>query len=158
MGHSIFHPHFLGFLVISDGYNGEKKSPWHAYTNPAEGLFDVFQGPLVTKNTSFSPAQGFFSPLLSTPKFPPSYLPHFLLIPSSQSFEETWNTRLEEGGELKVEGMWSGKSKRSTSSQMQKWERKVSSLLSLHFFSFLRLFSSAWQDKYAKEKALETKR
>jgi len=34
------------------------------------------------------------------------------------------DTRLEEGGELNIEGMWRGESKRSASSQMQKRKRK----------------------------------
>jgi hypothetical protein len=39
---------------------------------------------------------------------------------SSTKLQGDIDTRLEEGGELNVEGMWRGKSKRSPSSQMQK--------------------------------------
>ncbi len=73
-----------------------------------------------------------FSAPLSALKFspptylPPSYLPHLISHSISkawessrawvaQSFKETWDTRLEEGGELNVE-----EGKRSASSQMQK--------------------------------------
>jgi len=93
-------------------------------------------------------------PLLPTPLphtyFPPSYLPppSYLshLISCSlhlQSLEELMSlnsiefrghvdTRLEEGGEFNVEGIWRGKSKRSVSSQMQKGEKII-------FFTFLFL-------------------
>jgi len=37
---------------------------------------------------------------------------------SSIEFRGDVDTRLEEGGELNVEGIWRGKSKRSASSQM----------------------------------------
>jgi hypothetical protein len=66
-----------------------------------------------TKNTSFSPAQGFFSPILCPKKFPSTYLPPPTSLTSfpahlmaraqessrawvAQSFQETWDTRLEE--------------------------------------------------------------
>jgi hypothetical protein len=42
---------------------------------------------------------------------------------SSIEFQGDVDTRLEEGGELNVEGIWRGKSKRSASSQMQKGEK-----------------------------------
>ncbi len=104
-----------------------------------------------TRNTSSSPTHGFFSPFFC-PKIFPSYLLHLIsrsfhsrAWESSQawvahSFEETWNTRLEEGGELNVEGMWRGESKRSTSSQMQKWEKKGKLLPFSTFFSSLWFF------------------
>ncbi len=104
------------------------------------------------KNTSSSPAQGFFSPL-PCPKIFLSYLPPTSLLPITphptcpphsylptslpsfpahsifrasessgawvaQSFEETKDIRLDEGGELNVEGTWRGEGKRSSSSQM----------------------------------------
>jgi len=43
---------------------------------------------------------------------------------SSTKLRKNIDTRLEEGGELNVEGMWRGKSKRSASSQMQKQKKK----------------------------------
>jgi hypothetical protein len=42
---------------------------------------------------------------------------------SSIEFRGDVDTRLEEGGELNVEGIWRGKSKRNASSQMQKGEK-----------------------------------
>jgi len=73
-----------------------------------------------------------FSAPFSAPKFsPPTYLlPHLISCSLHlQSLEELMNlssiefrgdvdTRLEEGGELNVEGIWRGKNKRSASSQM----------------------------------------
>jgi hypothetical protein len=113
------------------------------------------------KNTSSSPAQGFFSPLLCLKFFPsyllppPSYLPPSSFFPhltssslhlqsskelSSLSSTELWgdiDTRLEEGGELNVERMWREKSKRSVSSQMQKQKKKgkLPPFSTLFFFS-----------------------
>ncbi len=117
--------------------------------------FKLFWG--WTKNTSSSLAQGFFSPLLC-PKIFPSYLllppllppsPHFPLTPSpkfsrtwvAQSFEKTWDIRLEEGGELNVERMWRGESKRSASSQMQKRKKKGKLFPFTAFFFFSMVFS-----------------
>ncbi len=116
------------------------------------------------KNTSSSPAQGFFSPLLCPKVFPfyllpccpPTYLPlptSFTSFPThsisraqessrtwlAQSFEETWDTRLEEGGEFNIEGVWRGESNRSASSQMQKREKK-GNLLPFSTFFFLLFF------------------
>ncbi len=118
------------------------------------------------KNTSSSPAQGFFSPLLY-PKVFPSYLlprcpPTYLPLPTSftsfpthsisraqesswtwlaQSFEKTWYTRLEEGGEFNIEGVWRGESNRSASSQMHKREKKGNLLpFSAFFFSLWFFF------------------
>ncbi len=83
---------------------------------------------------------------------PPSYLPHLISCYSisktqenswawvAQSFEKMWDTRLEEGGELNVEGMWGGESKRSASSQMQKLEKKSNLPPFLHFYSSLWFF------------------
>ncbi len=42
---------------------------------------------------------------------------------SSIEFQGDVDTRLEEGGEFNVEGIWRGKNKRSASSQMQKGEK-----------------------------------
>ncbi len=115
--------------------------------------FKLFWG--WTKNTSSSPAQGFFSPLLC-PKIFPSYLPppptSLTSFPThsisrawesswawvTQSFNETWDTRLEKGGELNIEGMWRGEGKTSTSSQMQKREKKGK--ISPFFAFFFPLF------------------
>jgi len=49
------------------------------------------------------------------------------------------NTRLEEGGELNVQGMWRGESKRSTSSQMQKRKKKgkLPPFSAIFFFSMV---------------------
>ncbi len=58
----------------------------------------------------------------------------------AQSFEETWDTRLEKGGEFNVEGMWKGESKRSTYPKCRNERKNVSSLLFLYFFSFLLFF------------------
>ncbi len=92
-----------------------------------------------------------FSTPLFAPKFSPptsftSFLVHsiFRVRENSrawvaQNFEETWDPRLEEGGELNIEGMWRGKNKRSASSQMKK-RKQVSSLLSLHFFFLYGFF------------------
>ncbi len=76
-----------------------------------------------------------------------------------------WDTRLKEGGELNVEEMWRGESKKSASSQMQKWEKKSKLppssafyfslwfFLSLCFFFFLLLEKK----KMAKRKCLKQK-
>ncbi len=141
-----------------------------------------------TKNTSSSSAQVFFSPLLCPKNFPSYLLPTYLPPPTSfssfpahsistawesswawvaQSFKETWDTRLEEGEELNVEGMWRGESKKSASSQMQKREKK-SNLppFSAFFFSmvffffwgvFLCFFFFCLRRKRCHEKAFETK-
>jgi len=52
------------------------------------------------------------------------------------------DTRLEEGGELNVEGMWRGKNRRSASSQMQKREKKGKLPPFFTFFSFIWFFFS----------------
>jgi hypothetical protein len=81
------------------------------------------------------PCPGIFCPFFCPKIFPsylppPSYLPHFisrslhfqsseeLSSLSSTELRGDVDTRLEEGGELNVEGMWRGESKRSVSSQM----------------------------------------
>jgi len=134
-----------------------------------------------TKNTSSSPAQGFFSPLLCLKIFPsyllpppppPPYLPppsyllhlisHSLHSESSrawvaQNFKETWDTRLVKDGELNVEGMWRGESKKSAYHKCKSKRRKISSLLSLHFSLCVFLLFYVWEEEDAKEKALETK-
>ncbi len=130
------------------------------------------------------PAHGFFSPLFC-PKIFPSYLLPPLLPTSftsfpthsiskawesswtwvAQSFEEMWDTRLEAGGELNVEGMWKGESKRSASSQMQKWKKKGKFFPFFTFFFFSMVFFSlcvclfflAWEQENAKKKVLEMK-
>ncbi len=53
-----------------------------------------------------------------------------------------WDTRLEEGGELNVECTWKGESKRSASSQMQKWEKKgkLPPFSAIFFFSMVFCF------------------
>jgi hypothetical protein len=106
----------------------------------------------------FLPCPGIFQPsslpqnfpLLPTPPpllptsalLPPS--PHFiscslhlqsleeLMSLSSIEFQGDVDTRLEEGGELNVEGIWREKSKRTASSQMQKGEK-----ITLSTFLFL---------------------
>jgi hypothetical protein len=73
------------------------------------------------------PCPGIFQPPSlpqNFPLLPPS--PHFLFTPSpklgelpslvAQSFKEMWDTRLEEGGELNIEGAWR-EGKRSAASQ-----------------------------------------
>ncbi len=144
------------------------KQNWPSYHPTLAGLewtsshqfkmrpFKLFWG--WTENTSSSPVQGLFSPLLCPKNFP-SYLPptsltsflaHSRALESSrawitQSFKETWDTRLEEGGELNVEGKWRGEGKKSTSSQMQKQEKKdklppfFAFFFSLWFFFFSSL-------------------
>ncbi len=57
-----------------------------------------------------------------------------------QSFEETWDTRLEKGGEFNVEGMWKGESKRSTYPKCRNERKNVSSLLFLYIYFFLLFF------------------
>ncbi len=87
------------------------------------------------------------------PTSPPSYLPHLIShslrlqssgeLPSLSSTELLGdiNTRLE-GGELNVQGMWRGESKRSTSSQMQKRKKKDKlPPFSAFFFFFMVFFS-----------------
>jgi hypothetical protein len=97
-----------------------------------------------------------FSAPVSAPKFspptyfPPSYLPHLiscslhlqsleeLMSLSSIEFRGDVDTRLEEGGELNIERIWRGKSKRSASSQMQKGEKiTFSTFLDLLYDLFL---------------------
>ncbi len=89
-----------------------------------------------------------FSAPCSLPKFsPPTSLTSFPTHAISraqessrawigQSFKEMWATRLEEGGELNVEGTWKGESKNSASCQMRKWEKK-GKLLPFSIFLFL---------------------
>jgi hypothetical protein len=81
-----------------------------------------------TKNTSSSPAQGFFNPLMcpkffssylpTSPLLPPSYLPHLISRSLHSKAQEMWNTRLEESGEFNIEEKWIEEGKRNTSSQM----------------------------------------
>ncbi len=84
----------------------------------------IFQHPSLPQNFPFLPTSA------------PSYLTSFPVHAISraqksswawvaQSFEEMWNTRLEEGGEFNVEQMWKGEGKRSASSQMQKQEKRA---------------------------------
>jgi hypothetical protein len=56
---------------------------------------------------------------------------------SSTELQGNVDTKLEEGGELNVEGMWRGESKRSTSSQMQK-QKKKGKFVPFFAFSFLK--------------------
>ncbi len=70
---------------------------------------------------------------------------------SSIEFWRDVDTRLEEGGEFNVEGIWRGKSKRSASSQMQKGEHITFStflflLYDLFFFVVFFFFPSIWQE------------
>ncbi len=140
--------------------------------------FKLFWG--WTKNTSSSPAQGFFCPFLCPKIFPsyippPSYLPHLISrslhfqssgeLPSLSSTELRGDvdTRLEEGGELNAKGMWRGESKRSASSQMQKQKKKgkLPPFFAYFFFStsffFVLFFSYVWKKKDAKRKRLKRK-
>jgi len=95
----------------------------------------------------------FSAPKFSLPTyFPPSYLPHLIssslhlqssgepLSLSSTKLQGDVNTRLEEGGELNIQRMWRGESKRNASSQMQKRKRKGKLLPFSTFFSFLWYF------------------
>jgi hypothetical protein len=84
------------------------------------------------------PCPGIFHPLLCPIISPPTYLPHLISFHAhsiskplescrarvTHSFKETRDIRLEEGGELNIEGMWRREGKRSASSQMQKREEK----------------------------------
>jgi len=98
------------------------------------------------------------------PKIFPSYLPPpppFYLPPTSltsffahsisrvresswawiaQSLKETWDTRVEEGGELNVEGMWRRKGKKNVSSQMREQEKKDKFLPFSAFFYYLFIY------------------
>ncbi len=122
----------------------------------------IFQPPSLPQNF----------PLLLTSSPPPPYLPppsyllhlisHSLHSESSrawvaQNFKETWDTRLEKDGELNVEGMWRGESKKSAYHKCKSKRRKISSLLSLHFSLCVFLLFYVWEEEDAKEKALETK-
>ena len=137
-------------------------------------LFKLFWG--WTENTSSSPAHWFFSPLLCSKIFPSYLLPRSTSLTSfpahsiskawessrawvAQSFEETWNTRLEEGGKLNVEGMWKGESKRSASSQMQKWKKKgkFPPFSGFFFFSMVFFFFLLLQKKKMLGESVETK-
>ncbi len=105
-----------------------------------------------TTNTTSSPAQGFFSPLLC-PKIFPTYLPH--LISRSlhrQSLEELpimSSSNLRGDARHKAWGRWRRKGKRSASSQMQNWEKKGKLLpFSAFFFPLCFLFfSSTWEEE-----------
>jgi hypothetical protein len=55
------------------------------------------------------------------------------------------NTRLEEGGELNVEGTWRGEGKRGASFQMQKQEKKGK--LPPFFAFFFLCFFFFWLEK-----------
>ncbi len=114
-------------------------------------LFKLFWG--WTKNTSFSPTHGFFSPLLY-PKIFPCYLPHFISHSfhlqslgelSNLSSIELWgdvrqglrkveSSTLKEHGEEKARGVFHPKCRSE--------RRKVSSFPSLHFFFFLMVLFS----------------
>jgi hypothetical protein len=121
-------------------------------------------------------------PLLPTSPPPPTYLPFptsFSSFPAhsisrawessrawkssrawiTQSLEEMWDTRLEEGGELNVEGMWRRESKRSTSSQMQKWEKKCKfpTFSAFYFFLYGFFFFCLRRKKCQGEKRLKQK-
>jgi hypothetical protein len=65
-----------------------------------------------------------------------------LLSLSSTKLRGDVDTRLEGGGELNVEGMWRGESKRSASSQMQKREKKgkLPPFSTFFFFSMILFF------------------
>jgi hypothetical protein len=100
----------------------------------------IFQPPFLLQNFPLVPT--------STP----SYLPHLiscslhlqslgeLLSLSSTELRGGINIRLEEGGELNVEGIWRGESKRSASSKYRTKRKKVSSLPSFHFSFFYGFF------------------
>jgi len=93
-----------------------------------------------------------FSPLTSILPSP-SYLYHLiscsLHLQSSRELPSLSSTNLRGNVRHKAWGRWSaqhwrtwrGEGKRSTSSQMQNWEKKLSSLLSLHFFLLYDFFS-----------------
>ncbi len=95
----------------------------------------IFQPPSLPQNFPFLPTPP--PPTYFPPSYLPlpSYLPHLiscslhlqsleeLMSLSSIVFWRDVDTRLEEGGELNVEGIWRGKNKRSASSQMQKGEK-----------------------------------
>jgi len=125
-----------------------------------------------------------FSALFFAPKFsklptppPPYYFPHLIShslhlqssgeLPSLNSIklQGDVDTRLEEGGELNIEGMWRGERKRSASSQMQKRKRKgkffpFSTFLFFSMVFFLCVFfffSYVWEEKDAKRKHLKRK-
>jgi hypothetical protein len=59
---------------------------------------------------------------------------------SSIEFRGDVDTRLEEGGELNVEGIWRGKSKRSVSSQMQKGKKITFSTFLFLLYDFFSLW------------------
>jgi hypothetical protein len=138
-------------LTLDKGAGVNQQPPVHQFRMKP---FKPFWG--WTKNTSSCPTQGFFSTLLCPKNFPyylrPTSLISFPALSISRahensqawvakSFKETWNTRLEEGGELNIEGMWRGEGKRSASFQMRSKRRKVRSLPSLHFISSIWFFS-----------------
>ncbi len=104
-----------------------------------------------TKNTSYSPVQGFFSSFLC-PKFFPSYVPpslHFLLL-HLQSSEELLNlnsTKLWGDMRHKAWGRWRGKGKKSASSQM--WKQKKRGKLpcySAFFLLYVFFLFSTWKE------------
>jgi len=114
----------------------------------------IFQPPFLPQNF----------PLL--PTSPPSYLPHLiscsfhlqssreLLSLSSTKFWGDVDTRLEEGGELNVEGMWRGESKKNISSQMRK---KKGKFLPFYHNPSLGLVTKAGLEKvWAKSEAWES--
>ncbi len=126
-----------------------------------------------TQNTSSSHAQGFFSPLLYLKFFAllttsPSYLPHLISrlfhhhslgeLLSLSSSELQGDARHKTWGRWKVniegtwkgegiEGTWRGESKKSTSSQMQKWEKK-GTLPPFFAFFFFCLRIRQWLNGY----------
>ncbi len=117
------------------------------------------------KTHPFPPLRDFFGPFSALkfspltypplPTFPPpptsftSFLVHSIAIVQEsprawvvQSFEETWGTRLEEGGEFNIKGKCRGECKRNASSQMQKREKKhkLPPFFAFFFLSFFHFF------------------
>ncbi len=127
----------------------------------------IFQPPSLPQNfpllPTSSPRPTNLPPLTSFTSFPAHSISRARESSQAwvaQSFKEMWDIRLEEGGELNVEGMWRGESKRSASLQMHKREKKgkLSPFSTFFFFSmvFFSFFSSTWE-KDAKEKVVEKK-
>ncbi len=111
-------------------------------------------------------------PPTSLPPSLPSFPAHSIFksskeLPSLSSIELRGDihTRLEEGGEFNVEGMWRGQSKRNASSQMQKQEKKGKLPPFSAFFFFSMIFFSlcfsffyfVWEEEDAKRKCLKWK-
>ncbi len=107
---------------------------------PCPGIFQPSFLPQNCPLLPTSPPSYLTPPPTSLTSFPTHSISRALLSSwawVAQSFEEMWDTRLEEGGELNVEGMWRGESKRSAHPKCISERRKVSSLPSLQFFSSL---------------------